>query len=97
MATKITNKKTTCNKIAINNVAPQNVTDIEIHIPSKVLAKVVGCSAIYVRKVRSGERNKNTSTAQKIEVAELLIKEEINMGIDKVKTALSTDSKPTSK
>lgn len=85
MSTKIANKKTTCNKNKVIKVAPQPVDGIQVIIPAKVTAYVVGCSEVYVRKVKSGDRADDSPTAQNIIVAELVLQEKLQRAFDETK------------
>jgi hypothetical protein len=77
MKTKIANKKSICNKNSVETITPQPV---EIQIPAKVIADVVDCSVVYVKKIRRGARPNDSELAQKIEVTDKLMTD----GMDKL-------------
>lgn len=85
MRTKIANKKTICNKKRVIRVTPLPVDGIEVNIPASVTAYVVGCSEVYVRKVKKGERADDSPTAQNIIVAEIVLQEKLQRAFDETK------------
>lgn len=54
-------------------------------VSTSLLAEVVECSDRMVRMVRSDARNADTTTGQKIEVADMLLEEGLNKLITEVK------------
>lgn len=43
-----------------------------------IVAAVVGCSPVMVRKVLTGQRNQDTDLAQRVQIADTLLKEGVN-------------------
>lgn len=89
MNTKIRNKKTKCDKKSCERVAPAKVEGVEVPVPAKVVASVVGCSVPYVKKLRRGEEGTGTDLQQRIQIGEQLLNEGIRKVIDDTKRTLS--------
>lgn len=73
----IMKSKTNCNKNECSQVAPKVNEAIEIDIPARVIASMVGCSPIYVKLIRQGKREGYTKTAERIQVVDTLLKDGI--------------------
>ncbi|MFN4248951.1 MAG: hypothetical protein ACK4EY_14585 [Flavipsychrobacter sp.] len=71
---KIVNKKTKCNKAHVEQLAPVPVANIDMDVPARVVASVVGCSPMYVKRIRQGKQEVTTVTAEKVHVADMLLK-----------------------
>lgn len=76
------------------NMAENSVNNSNSHstttkkIPHVWIADTVGCSESMVKQVRNGQRNKDTSLGQKIEVAEILLEDGRNKLLAEVKRIL---------
>lgn len=60
----------------------------KIHVPSEVVAYVVGCSQSYVKMIRRGIRRTKSRTGQRIEIAETLFAEGTSTLISEIKKIL---------
>ncbi len=60
-------------------------------IPAKVTAYVVGCGETTVVNVRAGIRSEDTTTGQKIKMADELLLEGASLLIDEVKKAVNPE------
>lgn len=89
MNTKVRTKKTKCDKKSCEQLAPAKVKGVEVPVPAKVVASVVGCSTPYVKKMRRGEEVTGTELQQRIQVGEQLLNEGISKVIADTKRTLS--------
>lgn len=89
MNTKVRTKKTKCDKKSCERVAPAKVQGVEVPVPAKVVASVVGCSVPYVKKMRRGEEGTGTDLQQRIQIGEQLINDGIRKVIDDARKTLN--------
>lgn len=87
---KIHDKKTRCNKSAVKIIRPLPVGITEpVDIPAVMVAKVVGCSEVYVKKIRSGERSANTDLAKKVIDADFRLYEGTTQLLEEVRKTVN--------
>lgn len=68
---------------------PAKVEGVEVPVPAKVVASVVGCSVPYVKKMRRGEEVSGTELQQRIQIGEQLINDGIRKVLDDARKTLN--------